>query len=299
MDCSDKKKYRARACACACVARTMPVRTGKPTCQERSARTVGLARPNPIPCPEQSPKIMFDIALLNSRRQVDLLARRRHGGTAAWPLAVRAQQPAMPVIGYLGISSPEAFGSRLHAFRQGLSENGYGEGRNVTIEYRWAEGQIDRLPVLASDLVGRRPSAIVAAESIAGALAVKAATTTIPIVFEIGLDPVAAGLVPGLSRPGGNVTGVTSLNVEVNPKRLELLHELVPNVKAVALLVNPANPSLTEPLLPQRLHPQHGRCLKSRWPRSAPDCHPTWPADEEGSSRHDDPRLQAPWLNGR
>ena len=173
------------------------------------------------------------------------------GGAAAWPFTAHAQQPAIPVVGYLGISSPEAFASRLQAFRQGLSETGYREELNVTIEYRWAEGQIDRLPVLASDLVSRRPSTIVAAGGFAGALALKAATTTIPIVFETGIDPVAVGLVPSLSRPGGNVTGVTSLNVEVNPKRLELLHELAPNVKAVALLVNPANPGLTEPLVPQ------------------------------------------------
>ena len=173
------------------------------------------------------------------------------GVVAACSSAARAQQPAIPVIGYLGISSPEAFASRLQAFRQGLSETGYREELNVTIEYRWAQGQIDRLPVLASDLVSRRPSTIVAAGGIAGALALKADTTTIPIVFETGVDPVAAGLVPSLSRPGGNVTGVTSLNVEVNPKRLELLHELAPNLKTVALLVNPANPGLTEPLVPQ------------------------------------------------
>ena len=143
------------------------------------------------------------------------------GAAAAWPLAARAQQPAMPVIGYLGISSPEAFASRLQAFRQGLSESGYREGRDVTIEYRWAESRFDRLPALASELVSRRPSTIVVAGSTAAALAVKAATTTIPIVFEIGGDPVAAAVVPSLSRPGGNVTGVTSLNVEINPKRLE------------------------------------------------------------------------------
>jgi len=186
---------------------------------------------------------------MNRREIIGLLGAG--GAAAVWPIAADAQQPAMPVIGYLGITSPEAFASRLQAFRQGLSETGYVEGRNVTIEYRWAESQFDRLPVLATDLVKRRPSTIVAAGSIAGALAVKAATTTIPIVFEAGVDPVAAGLVSSLSRPGGNVTGVTSLNVEVNPKRLELLHELVPNVKAVALLVNPANPGLTEPLVPQ------------------------------------------------
>jgi putative ABC transport system substrate-binding protein len=173
------------------------------------------------------------------------------GGAAAWPRAARAQQPAMPVIGYLGISSPEAFASRLQAFRQGLFETGYVEGRNVTIDYRWAENQFDQLGALASDLVNHRPSTIVAGGSIAGALAVKAATTTIPIVFETGADPVSAGLVPSLSRPGGNITGVTSLNVQVNPKRLELLHELIPNARVVALLVNPASASITQPLLPQ------------------------------------------------
>jgi putative tryptophan/tyrosine transport system substrate-binding protein len=173
------------------------------------------------------------------------------GAAAAWPLVVRAQQSAMPVIGYLGITSPEAFASRLQAFRQGLAETGYHEGRNVTIEYRWAGSRIDRLPILASDLVGRRPSVIVTAGSTAAALDVKAATTTIPIVFEMGGDPLAAAVVPSLSRPGGNVTGVTSLNVEVSPKRLELLHELIPNVKTVGLLVNPADRNTTEMMLPQ------------------------------------------------
>ena len=172
------------------------------------------------------------------------------GAVAAWPLAAPGQQ-ATPVIGYLGISSPEPFASRLQAFRHGLSETGYVEGRNVKIDYRWAENQFDRLGVLASDLVNHRPSTIVAAGSIAGALAVKAATTTIPIVFETGADPVASGLVPSLSRAGGNITGVTSLNIEVSPKRLELLHELIPNARVVALLVNPAQPSITQLLLPQ------------------------------------------------
>jgi putative tryptophan/tyrosine transport system substrate-binding protein len=172
------------------------------------------------------------------------------GAGAAWPLAAHGQQ-ATPVIGYLGISSPEPFASRLQAFRHGLSETGYAEGRNVKIDYRWAENQFDRLGALASDLVNQRPSTIVAAGSIAGALAVKAATTTIPIVFETGADPVASGLVPSLSRPGGNITGVTSLNIEVSPKRLELLRELIPNARVVALLVNPASTSITQQLLPQ------------------------------------------------
>src|SRR5262249_12715079 len=153
---------------------------------------------------------------MKSRREFITLVG---GAAAAWPVGARGQQ-ATPVIGYLGISSPEPFASRLQAFRRGLSETGYIEGHNVTIDYRWAETQFDRLGALASDLVDHRPSTIVAAGSIAGALAVKAATTTIPIVFETGADPVAAGLVPSLSRPGGNMTGVTSLNVEVNPKRL-------------------------------------------------------------------------------
>src|SRR5262249_41861229 len=136
-------------------------------------------------------------------------------------------------------------------FRQGLSETGYREGRDVMVEYRWAESQVDRFPALASDLVSRRPSIIVAAGSTAGGRAVKAATTTNPGVFGTGADPLAAGLVPSLSRPGGNITGITSLNVEVNPKRLELLHELIPNLNAVALLVDRADPVVTEPLLPQ------------------------------------------------
>ena len=173
------------------------------------------------------------------------------GATAAWPLNAPAQQPALPMIGYLGITSPETFASRLAAFRQGLSETGYLERRNVTIEYRWADSQLDRLPGLVSDLIDRRPSAIITAGSTAAAQAAKAATTAIPIIFEIGGDPVAAELVPSLNRPGGNVTGITSLNIEVNPKRLERLHELIPNVKAVALLVSPADQTNTAQLLPQ------------------------------------------------
>ena len=165
------------------------------------------------------------------------------GGAAAWPLAARAQQPAMPVIGYLGAESPAAFASRLRAFRQGLGETGYVEGRNVAIEFRWAEGQHNRLPALAADLVGRRVAVIVAPGGAPAALAAKSATTTIPIVFEMGADPIAMGLVGSLSRPGGNLTGVTSLSVEVTPKRLEFLHEAIPTAAVFAVLINPTSPT--------------------------------------------------------
>ena len=162
---------------------------------------------------------------------------------AAWPLAARAQQPAMPVIGYLGAESPAAFASRVRAFRQGLGEAGYVEGRNVAIEFRWAEGQHDRLSALAADLVGRPVTVIVAPGGAPAALAAKSATTTIPIVFEMGADPIAMGLVETLKRPGGNLTGVTSLNVQVTPKRLEILHEVVPTAALIAVLLNPTSPT--------------------------------------------------------
>jgi putative tryptophan/tyrosine transport system substrate-binding protein len=168
------------------------------------------------------------------------------GAAAAWPLAVRAQQPSMPVIGYLGVSSFEkSAGTSLHAFKRGLAESGYVEDRNVTIEYRWADDEYDRLPALAVELVQRGVAVLVAAGSPA-ALPAKAATTVIPIVFMIGSDPVELGLVAGLNRPGGNLTGVAYLNVEVAPKRLELLHELIPTAKSIALLVNPANPVVAD-----------------------------------------------------
>jgi len=162
---------------------------------------------------------------------------------AAWPLAARAQRPSIPVIGYLGPESPAVFASRVRAFREGLGETGYVEGRNVAIEFRWAEGQHNRLPALAADLVARQVAVIVAPGGAPGALAAKSATTTIPIIFEMGADPVAIGLVGNLNRPGGNLTGVSSLNVQVTPKRLEILHEVVPAATEIAVLVNPTSPT--------------------------------------------------------
>jgi putative tryptophan/tyrosine transport system substrate-binding protein len=172
-------------------------------------------------------------------------------GAALAPIAARAQQPT-PVIGYLSSGSPEGFATRLESFRRGLQESGYREGQNVSIEYRWAEGQNDRLAAMAADLVRRQVSVLAAPGGVNAALAAKAATATIPIVFETGADPVATGLVASLSRPTANITGVTSLNVEVGPKRLELLHQLVPAATAFALLINPTNPnseSFTKELL--------------------------------------------------
>ena len=167
------------------------------------------------------------------------------GGLTAIPLKVRAQQAAMPVVGYLSANSPEDGEPRAGAFRRGLQEAGYVVGQNVAIEYHWAEQQIDRLPAMAADLVKRRVT-VIAAVTTPAVLAAQAATTTIPIVFEAGSDPVRLGLVTNLNRPGGNVTGVSSLIVEVAPKRLELLHELVPTAGVMALLVNPADRALAQ-----------------------------------------------------
>lgn len=213
-------------------------------------------------------------ARLSRRKLMVLLS----GATVAWPLAARPQQKAMPVIGYLASSSPGPSAPNVDAFRQGLDETGYVEGRNVTIKYRWAEGRYDRLPTLAADLVGRKVDVIVASGSTPPALAAKSATLTIPIVFTGVSDPVKRGLVASLARPGGNVTGFTVFFVELTAKRLELLCELVPQARVIALLVNPNGPEDTRPTIREAQAAARAKGVQLRMLKPAPKARSTPPS---------------------
>jgi putative tryptophan/tyrosine transport system substrate-binding protein len=178
-------------------------------------------------------------AIMQRREFITLLG----GAAAAWPVAAGAQQRGVPVVGFLGLESPEPWAGRLRAYHQGLSEIGYVDGKNVTIEYRWARGNNESVPELAADLVRRQVAVIATFGSALTARAVKSATTTIPVVFQTGGDPVRDGLVASLNRPGGNLTGAASLNAELSPKRLELLHELMPTASNLAMLLDQRGPN--------------------------------------------------------
>jgi putative tryptophan/tyrosine transport system substrate-binding protein len=169
------------------------------------------------------------------------------GGTVTvWSVSSRGQQPPKSIIGFLGSESPDAWAGRLQELHRGLSELGFIEGQNLSIEYRWAQGRNERLPSMGADLVREQVRVIISPGSTPAALAAQAATKTIPIVFEIASDPVELGLVSGLNKPGANVTGVTTLNLEIGPKRLELLHNVIPSASVIGLLINPTNPRLAE-----------------------------------------------------